>query len=145
MSSKITQFIYPAAIERDDDGWWQVRFPDLPDALTDGETKEEAIKNAADCLNMALYARVENREGIPVPSAVKQKMVPITPDPDISLKAALHSAMLEQSITMAELARRLNTDHKEARRITDPGHNTKLPRLTQALEALDKHIVIGIQ
>jgi hypothetical protein len=52
--------------------------------------------------------------------------------------------MLEQSITLAELARRLGTNHKEACRITNPGHKTKLPKLTQAFQALGKQVIIGV-
>ena len=32
------QFVYPYNVYRSDDGAWQVRFPDVPEALTEGET-----------------------------------------------------------------------------------------------------------
>ena len=140
----LTPFIFPASITQDKHGWWQVRFPDLPDALTSGGTKEEAEREAANCLTMALYVRIEKSEGVPIPSAVKRGMVGIAPEPEISLKAALHEAMRKQSVTKAELARRLETNHKEACRITNPGHKTKLTRLTQALHAVGRQVVIGV-
>ena len=139
-----TQFIFPASIDKDEHGWWQVRFPDLPDALTSGETRGEAERQAVDCLTTALYVRIEEGEEIPVPSAIERGMIGIVPEPDISLKAALHAAMREQTINKAELARRLETNHKEACRITSPRYKTKLPRMTKALQVMGKRVVIGV-
>jgi antitoxin HicB len=52
-------FGYPYKLERQENGWWLIRFPQIPEALTEGETREEAIKNAKDCLSTALegYAK----------------------------------------------------------------------------------------
>ena len=69
----------------------------------------------------------------------------IVPAPDISLKAALYIAMNKEGMTAAELARRLTTNNKEARRIIDPAHNTKLPRIAQALAPVGKEVVVGIK
>jgi predicted RNase H-like HicB family nuclease len=41
-------------LERQDNGWWRVRFPGIPEALTEGKTKEEARANARDCVITAL-------------------------------------------------------------------------------------------
>lgn len=140
----LTHFIFPATITLDEHGWWQVRFADLPDALTSGETREEALREAEDCLTMALYARIEAGETIPRPSPVKPGTIGITPDPEVCLKAALSAAMHEQSVTADELARRLGTDQKEARHIINPGYKTRLPRMTRALQVMGKQVVIGI-
>jgi antitoxin HicB len=47
-------FGYQYTLEREDNGWWLVRFPGVPEALTEGETEGEARANAADCLIAAL-------------------------------------------------------------------------------------------
>jgi predicted RNase H-like HicB family nuclease len=47
-------FGYGYASERQDNGWWLVRFPGIPEAPTEGETKEEARANARDCVITAL-------------------------------------------------------------------------------------------
>ena len=41
-------FGYRYTLERQENGWWLVRFPGIPEALTEGETKEEARANALD-------------------------------------------------------------------------------------------------
>ena len=35
-------FGYRYALERQENGWWLVRFPGIPEALTEGETQDEA-------------------------------------------------------------------------------------------------------
>ena len=47
-------FGYRYRLERQDNGWWLVRFPGIPEALTEGETEKEARANALDCVLSAL-------------------------------------------------------------------------------------------
>jgi antitoxin HicB len=54
-------------------------------------------------------------------------------------------AVKEERIRNTELARRLGADEKEVRRLLDPHHRSKLPRLEAALAALGKRLVIGIE
>jgi predicted RNase H-like HicB family nuclease len=35
-------FGYRYILERQENGWWLVRFPGIPEALTEGKTEEEA-------------------------------------------------------------------------------------------------------
>lgn len=51
-------------------------------------------------------------------------------------KAADYLAVREAGISNSELARRMQLDEKEARRILDPHHQTKLPRIEAALSGL---------
>ena len=52
-------FIYPALLAPDEDeGDLVVTFRDLPEAITQGETVEEALTEAADCLAEAIANRV---------------------------------------------------------------------------------------
>ena len=45
----------------------------------------------------------------------------------------------------AALAARLECDEKEVRRMLDPRHPTKLPRIEQALVALGKRLVVSVE
>jgi antitoxin HicB len=58
----------------------------------------------------------------------------------MALKAAVYLAVQEAGISNSELARRLQLDEKEARRILDPHHPTKLPKIVAALAALGRRI-----
>ena len=63
----------------------------------------------------------------------------------VAVKAALYTAVREAGIKNTELARRLGADEKEVRRLLDPHHRSKLPRLEAALEVLGKKLVIGVE
>lgn len=131
-----TLYAYPASLTKDKSGRFLVRFPDLPEALTDGVTEEEALAEASDCLSEALMSRIADGESIPHPSPVGRNQYQIAPDSTVSIKAALYMAMRETGTTAATLARRLGIDHKEVRRMLDPRHPSKHPRLIDALQAL---------
>ena len=129
------RYEYPATIQKDETGRYLVRFPDLPEALTDGATIGEAMDEAADCLTEAIAGRLVDSEPLPRPSPTLRGQYTVAPRPDIALKAALHQALATRGATAADLARALDIDHKEARRLLDPAEASKLPRLTEALSA----------
>lgn len=56
---------YRYTLERQENGWWLVRVPAIPEALTEGETAEEARTNAVDCLVVALEGYI--KAGRPLP------------------------------------------------------------------------------
>jgi antitoxin HicB len=56
---------YPYTLEREENGWWLVRFPTIPEALTEGETEAEARANALDCVTAALEGYI--KAGRPLP------------------------------------------------------------------------------
>jgi predicted RNase H-like HicB family nuclease len=58
-------FGYRYTLERQDNGWWLVRFPGVPEALTEGENLEDARANAVDCVIAALEGYM--REGKKLP------------------------------------------------------------------------------
>ena len=60
-------FGYRYTLERQDNGWWLVRFPGVPEALTEGETEAEARANACDCIIAALEGYM--KAGRPLPRA----------------------------------------------------------------------------
>src|SRR5208283_3468220 len=97
-------FIYPYTVHQSNDGAWQVRFPDVPEAMTEGETEAEAEALAADCLLAALGGLVKLKRDIPEPTALaKDCRVVIVPMLH-SAKLALHQAMREQGFNNVTLA-----------------------------------------
>jgi antitoxin HicB len=61
----------------------------------------------------------------------------------MALKAALYSALRNRSLTVADLARRLEIDYRQAARLVDPRAASKLTSLDAALSALG--YAIGIE
>ena len=57
--ARSTQLAYPVRLETDDHGAVLVSFPDIPEALTEGATEQEALAEAQDCLIAALGGYVD--------------------------------------------------------------------------------------
>jgi antitoxin HicB len=135
------QFTYAVKLTPDkEDGGYVVTCRDLPEAITQGDSVEDAVVEAADALEEAIAARIDDGRDIPEPSARKRGERSVSVPPSMALKAAVYLAMRDAGISNSELARRLNLDEKEARRILDPHHPTKLPRIEAALTALGRQV-----
>jgi antitoxin HicB len=137
-------YAYPASLVRDQDGRFLVRFEDLKGAVTDGATAEEALSEAADALSEALMAAIDAKEDIPSPSPTKRGQVTVAPDPTVALKAALHTAKRRRGVNAADLARKLNIDHKDARRLLDVHHPSKVQSVAKALQAMGLQVVVSV-
>jgi predicted RNase H-like HicB family nuclease len=51
-------------IDRDEDGVWVVECPSIPGCVSQGETKDEALKNIRDAIHGCLQVRAER--GMPL-------------------------------------------------------------------------------
>jgi antitoxin HicB len=138
-------FIYPATLTPDtQDGGFVVTFPDVPEAITQGDDVTEALQQAADCLEEAIAGRIRRHESIPAASPAGPEQYAIPLPAQTAAKAALYLAIRQANLTKVELAERLHCDEKEVRRLLDPRHASKLSRLESALAALGQHLVIGV-
>ena len=59
---------YPATLDRQTDGHYLVQFVDLADTFTEGQTKKEALFNAAEVLSAMLAWRLDAGQDVPMPS-----------------------------------------------------------------------------
>jgi len=142
----VRTFVYPARFERGDKpGVLVITFRDIPEAITQGKGEKDALWQAADCLEEAIAGRIADGGEIPKASAAArgERLIPV-PAP-MAAKAALYLAMREAGMTNAQLARKLGCDEKELRRMLDPRHPTKLPRITEALDVFGKRLVVSIE
>jgi antitoxin HicB len=62
---------YPARFAPDDANGYVVTFRDIPEAITQGDTLDEARIMAADALRTALEFYAEDGRPVPAPSAVQ--------------------------------------------------------------------------
>jgi predicted RNase H-like HicB family nuclease len=53
---------YTAIYEQGEDGWWVASCLEMPEAITQGETIEEARKNLRDAIQLLLEVRREDAE-----------------------------------------------------------------------------------
>ncbi|HEU0215935.1 MAG TPA: type II toxin-antitoxin system HicB family antitoxin [Stellaceae bacterium] len=137
-------YAYPAHLERQPEGGFLVRFRDLPDALTEGIDRIAALAEGADCLSEALATRIAHNEDIPAASAAEHGEMLIAPEPTIALKAALCDALRAQGLKVADLARRLAVDYRQAARLLDPKYPSKLTGLEEALAVLGCQVAIAV-
>jgi antitoxin HicB len=139
-------FVYPAILAPEEqDGGFVITFRDVPEAITQGESIKEALVEAADCLEEAIANRIAMDMPIPVPTRLGKRTHPISLPIQMAAKAALYLAIREANITKVELAKRLECDEKEVRRLLDPRHPFKLPRIEAALAVVGRQLVVGLQ
>jgi len=139
------QFNYPATLTPDPTGGFVVTFRDWPEAITQGDSLEEALLEAADCLEEAVAARIDDRGEIPASSARLPDEHPVAVPIQTALKAALFLATRETGVGPTELARRLGINEKEARRLLDPRHASKAATLERALLAVGRRLAIAVE
>jgi len=126
------QFIYSYTVFQSEDGAWQVRFPDVPEALTEGADAAEAHTLAPDALLAALGGLMKQRRDIPHPSSAEDRTVCIVPMLPAA-KLALYQAMRERGMNNVALARELGLLEGEVRRMLDLDHPTKIATVETAL------------
>jgi predicted RNase H-like HicB family nuclease len=71
---------YPATLTPDPDGGFTVTFRDVPEAITEGDSREEALLRAEDALESALAMYIAAKEPLPAPSKAEagEEMVPLS-------------------------------------------------------------------
>ena len=136
------RYAYPARLRKSPDSIL-VSFRDLPEAVTFGLDREEALTSAVDCLDVALLFRLKEEEPVPEPSKPKRGEVIVPASPQVAAKVAFALAFKDSSLTRVALAKRLGWAESEIRRLLDPNHATKLDRIDVALRALGRRLVVG--
>jgi antitoxin HicB len=125
-------------------GGFVVTFPDIPEAITQGETEEEAMSMAQEALATALEFYFEDKRAVPNPSKAKRGQRVIELPASLSAKILLLNEMLAQNVRPAELARRLDTSPQEVNRLTNLRHTTRIDGIESALRALGRHLEIRV-
>ncbi len=125
---------YPAALHQLPDTVL-VSFPDVPEALTEGETVEDAMCEAVDCLVAALGGYVRNGQRIPVPS--ERPNAPLVRLPALAAaKVALYQTMLGQPEGRAGLAERMGLTESALDRLVDLDQRSPIGQVEDAHRAL---------
>lgn len=138
------RYAFPYELLPQPDGGFTVTFPDVPEAITQGDTEEEAAAMAEDALVTALSFYTDRGEALPRPAPADRRPLAYVP-PLVAAKLALHDAMLATGVSNAALARQLGTDEKTVRRLRDPLHQSRINQIDMALRALGKRMGIVIE
>jgi antitoxin HicB len=138
------RYAYPYELTAQAEGGFTVTFPDVREAITQGESEEEAAAMAEDALVAALSFYTDNAEPLPRPSPVRGRKLARVP-PLVAAKLALHDVMLAAGVSNVVLARRLGVDEKIVRRLRDPLHKSRIDQIDAALRSLGKRIEVVIR
>lgn len=135
---------YPVILEAQPEGGFVATFPDVPEAITQGEDEEETLLYAVDALETALSFYVDARKPLPVASKAKRGQITVRPSALESAKLGVYQAMMEQGIKKAELARRLGWHMPQIDRLFDLNHASRLDQIEAAAAALGRHVVVNV-
>ncbi|NRN28018.1 type II toxin-antitoxin system HicB family antitoxin [Photorhabdus heterorhabditis] len=134
---------YPVTLEPVEEGGYFVSFPDIPEALTQGDTREEALEMALDALITAFEFYFEDNEKIPLPSPVGQDYVDVPLS--VASKVLMLNAFLDSKLTQIELANRMGVKKQEVTRIFDLRHSTKIDTVGKVASAIGHQLTLSIE
>jgi antitoxin HicB len=136
---------FPVILAPDEkESGYVVTFPDIPEAVTQGETEAEALNMAREALETALEFYFEDNRAVPHPSRPNPGQYAVELPPSLSAKILLLNEMVTQNIRPAELARRLKTTPQAVNRMTDIRHTTRIDGIDAALRALGRRMEIRL-
>lgn len=138
--------VYRYAVILDPDGdAFNVRVPDIPEAITCGFSETEALEYAVDAIELALSEYIRKKKELPTPAVRKGKDIRIVVLPALTqAKLALYSELLNRGIRKAELARRLGWSKNQVERLFDLKHASRIDQIEEALRSLGKHMFIAV-
>ena len=137
-------YAYPCELTVDEDSAYVATFPDVPEAITGGKDRAEALEMAADALTTALAGYVHEHWDIPAPGKAgpDQELVPV--QPVVAAKLALYSVMTRQRISKVELGRRLGVSEAAVRRLANPDHRSHMSQVQRALDAIGCTVTLDV-
>jgi antitoxin HicB len=137
-------FVYPARIRPAVEKGWLIGFRDFPEGISQAEPREDAIDIAEGCLQACIEGRLEDGLEVPEPSVPRPGEVMVTVPLETATKAALFAAVSASGLSRLALAKVVGLDEKEIRRMLDPRHASKLPRIARVLRALGMELHLTV-
>jgi len=133
---------FPVKLSKEPAGGYTVTFPDIPEAITCGESVEDALYHAKDALESAMDFYLDDKRPVPAPSKPKRGQHIVELPASVTAKVLLLNEMSSQKVRPSELARRLKMTRQEVNRLIDWRHKSKIDGIADALKALGKTMEI---
>jgi len=141
---KITMFRFPALFEQDITGSYTVTFRDIPEAITQGATFDEAREAAHDALITAMDFYFEDNRPVPEASKAEANEELIELPISVSAKIMLLNEMLKKQIRPIDLANEMKIKPQEVTRIMSLSHATKIDTLAKAFSAVGHRLELHV-
>ena len=135
---------YPVNLEVQAEGGYIVTFPDVPEAITQGEDEDEALAYAVDALETALSFYVDSRKPLPSPSKPKRGQRTVRPSALEGAKLGVYQAMTSQGVKKSELARRLGWHMPQVDRLFNLHHASRLDQIEAAARVLGCRLEVTV-
>ncbi|AXF86754.1 Antitoxin HicB [Ephemeroptericola cinctiostellae] len=127
----------------EDTGGYVVTFPDIPEAMTQGDTLAEALEMAQDVLLSAMDFYFEDKRAVPMPSKAKSGQYTVALPMSAWAKVLLLNEVCAQQLRPIDVAHLMGTRPQYVNRILDLHHNTKIDTVAAALKAIGKDLTLG--
>ncbi|HTZ00697.1 MAG TPA: type II toxin-antitoxin system HicB family antitoxin [Xanthobacteraceae bacterium] len=137
-------FGYRYKLERQKNGWWLVRFPGIPEALTEGETETEARRNAVDCVIAALEGYLKAGRPLPRHGAGRSGLHRAVLPSLVTAKLAVYETMRSRGWSKLRLAKELGMPENSVRRLLDLRHSSHLWVIDEALAKMNSELAIDL-
>jgi antitoxin HicB len=137
-------FGYRYKLERQRNGWWLVRFPGIPEALTEGETEEEARRNAVDCVIAALEGYMKAGKLLPRQGAGHSGSDRAVLPSLVTAKLAVYETMRAHRWSKLRLAKELGMPENSVRRLLDLRHSSQMWIIDEALNKMHAELSIDL-
>jgi antitoxin HicB len=135
---------YQYILEAQENGWWLVRFPEIPEALTEGETEEEARISAVDCVIAALEGYMKAGRPVPKPSPPDPTLDRAVLPSLVTAKLAVYETMRDRGWSNAVLAKELGLPENSVRRLLDLRHSSQMRIIDAALATMNAELSIDL-
>src|SRR5713226_5724356 len=137
-------FGYRYTLEGQDNGWWLVRFPGIPEALTEGETKDEARANARDCVITALEGYMKAGRPLPREGAGHSGPDRVALPSLVTAKLAVYETMRARGWSKLKLSKELGMPENSVRRLLDLRHSSHMWIIDEALAKMNAELPIDL-
>ena len=138
----MSEIKYQAIFAPQPEGGFTVTFPDMPEAITEGDSLEEATFNAIEVLSLCLDERMAQNDPLPPPTQTARGQW-ITPSAPVQAAVALKQIRESQGKTLSDMARLLNTSWPGAQRLESTRANPTLKQLDRVAAAMGKRLVLS--
>jgi antitoxin HicB len=135
---------FPARFTAEPDGGYSVTFRDIPEAITQGDTLDEAREAARDALATALEFYLEDHRAVPTPSRTRSGEELVSLPISKAAKAMLLNEMISLGLRPIDLAQAMEVPRQEVNRILDLNHQTKIDTLERAFAAIGRTLQIHL-
>lgn len=137
-------FGYRYTLERQENGWWLVRFPGIPEALTEGETQEKARASAVDCVIAALEGYMKAGKLLPRHGAGHSGRDRAVLPSLVTAKLAVYETMRRNGWSKLRLAKELGMPENSVRRLLNLRHSSHMWIIDEALGKMNAELPIDL-